>query len=45
VIYFLARPEKIHLVLAYPKNVKDALSKSEKAELKKLVKQLKGEEE
>jgi len=43
VIYFLAHVEKIHLILAYPKNVKDTLSRSEKAELKKLVKLLKGE--
>jgi hypothetical protein len=43
VIYFLATAEIIYLVLAYPKNVKDNLSPSEKAELKKLTKLLKGE--
>ncbi len=44
VIYFLAHAEKIYLILAYPKNVKDTLNKAEKSELKKLVKRLKGEE-
>lgn len=44
VVYFLAHSEKIFLVLAYPKNVKDSLSKEEKSELKKLVKLLKGED-
>jgi hypothetical protein len=43
VIYFLATAEIIYLVLAYPKNAKDNLSNSEKSELKKLVKLLKGE--
>ena len=43
VIYFLATAEIIYLVLAYPKNVKVNLSNSEKSELKKLVKLLKGE--
>ena len=43
VIYFLATAEIIYLVLAYPKNVKDNLSNSEKSELKKVVKLLKGE--
>ena len=43
VIYFLATAEIIYLVLAYPKNAKDNLSNAEKAELKKLVKLLKGE--
>ena len=43
VIYFLATAEIIYLVLAYPKNAKDHLSNSEKSELKKLVKFLKGE--
>jgi hypothetical protein len=45
VVYFLAHAEKIYLVLAYPKSVKDSLSKNEKSELKKLVKLLKGEDE
>ncbi|GAB3027530.1 type II toxin-antitoxin system RelE/ParE family toxin [Bowmanella dokdonensis] len=44
VIYFLAHAEKIHLILPYPKNVKDSLSKGEKAELRNLVKKLKGED-
>nr|WP_216362499.1 type II toxin-antitoxin system RelE/ParE family toxin [Bowmanella denitrificans] len=44
VIYFLVHAEKIHLILAYPKSVKDSLSKGEKAELRNLVKKLKGEE-
>lgn len=44
VVYFLAHAEKIYLILAYPKNVKDSLTKSEKSELKRLVKLLKGEE-
>ncbi|MCF2949435.1 type II toxin-antitoxin system RelE/ParE family toxin [Paraglaciecola aquimarina] len=44
VIYFLAHAEKIHLILAYPKSVKVTLTKGEKAELKKLVKLLKGED-
>lgn len=44
VVYFLAHAEKIYLVLAYPKNVKDSLTKNEKSELKKLVKLLKGED-
>ena len=43
VIYFLATEEIIYLVLAYPKNEKDSLTKSEKAVLKKLTKQLKDE--
>jgi hypothetical protein len=42
VVYFLAHAEKIHLILAYPKSVKDPLTKSEKSELKRLVKLLKG---
>ena len=42
-VYFLAHAEKIHLILAYPKNVKDSLTKGEKDELKRLVKLLKGE--
>jgi hypothetical protein len=32
------------LILAYPKSVKDSLSQNEKAELKSLVKLLKGED-
>tara|TARA_R100000687_G_scaffold39493_3_gene32200 strand:+ start:14671 stop:15018 length:348 start_codon:yes stop_codon:yes gene_type:complete len=44
VIYFLAHVEKIYLILAYPKSVKDSLSQNEKAELKSLVKLLKGED-
>ena len=44
VVYFLAHAEKIHLILAYPKNVKDSLTQGEKVELKKLVKLLKGED-
>lgn len=43
VIYFLATAEIIYLILAYPKNVKDNLSHSEKSELKKLTKLLKSE--
>jgi hypothetical protein len=43
IIYFLATVEIIYLILAYPKNVKDNLTNSEKAELKKLTKVLKGE--
>lgn len=43
VIYFLANAEKIYLVLAYGKSEKKSLTASEKAELKVLVKILKGE--
>jgi len=43
VIYFLATTEVIYLVMAYPKSTKDSLSASEKAALKKLTQQLKGE--
>lgn len=43
VIYFLATAEVIYLVMAYPKSTKDSLSASEKAALKKLTQQLKGE--
>lgn len=43
VIYFLATTEVIYLVMAYPKSIKDSLSASEKAALKKLTQQLKGE--
>jgi hypothetical protein len=44
VIYLLAHADKIYLVLAYPKSEKEALTNSEKAELKKLVSILKGED-
>jgi hypothetical protein len=44
VVYFLAHAEKICLILAYPKSVKEPLTKSEKSELKRLVKLLKGED-
>ena len=37
VIYFLATAEVIYLILAYPKNVKDSLTPSEKATLKTLT--------
>ncbi|MDC9616072.1 type II toxin-antitoxin system RelE/ParE family toxin, partial [Xenorhabdus khoisanae] len=43
VIYFLATEETIYLVMAYPKNKKDSLTDTEKAELKKLTKLLKDE--
>lgn len=43
VIYFLATRETIYLVMAYPKSTKDSLSAAEKAVLKNLVQQLKGE--
>lgn len=43
VIYFLATRELIYLILAYPKNQKDNLTASEKAQLKVLTHQLKGE--
>lgn len=43
VIYFLATVEIIYLILVYPKNVKDNLTGTEKAELKKLIKLLKDE--
>ncbi|MGM0988788.1 MAG: type II toxin-antitoxin system RelE/ParE family toxin [Pseudomonadota bacterium] len=43
VIYFLATTEVIYLVLAYPKSVKDSLTTAEKATLKTLTHQLKGE--
>ncbi len=42
VIYFLATTETIYLVLAYPKSVKDSLTSTEKSDLKKLTKLLKG---
>lgn len=43
VIYFLATAEVIYLILAYPKSVKDSLTSAEKATLKILTHQLKGE--
>jgi len=43
VIYFLATREVIYLIMAYPKNVKDNLTDSEKAQLRKLTQILKGE--
>lgn len=43
VIYFLATKEIIYFIMAYAKNEKDTLSDTEKAELKKLTKILKGE--
>ena len=43
VIYFLATKDIIYLVMAYPKTEKDSLTDTEKAELKKLTKLLKGE--
>ena len=43
VIYFLATTERIYLILAYPKSVKDSLTPAEKATLKTLTRQLKGE--
>jgi hypothetical protein len=43
IIYLLATAEIIYLVLAYPKSVKDNLTPAEKATLKTLTHQLKGE--
>lgn len=43
VIYFLATAERIYLILAYPKSMKDSLTPAEKAALKTLTHQLKGE--
>ncbi|CAI0981092.1 type II toxin-antitoxin system RelE/ParE family toxin [Serratia quinivorans] len=43
VIYFLATEEVIYLVMAYPKNIKDSLTETEKSVLKKLTKLLKDE--
>ena len=37
VIYFLATEEVIYLIMAYPKNTKDTLTETEKAQLKKLT--------
>ena len=44
VLYVFAHVDKIFLVLAYPKSVKDSLTKEEKSTLKKLVKSIKGED-
>ncbi|MGL4613592.1 MAG: type II toxin-antitoxin system RelE/ParE family toxin [Shewanella sp.] len=43
VLYVLALADKIYLVLAYPKAVKDSLTAEEKAKLKQIVQSLKGE--
>ncbi|GAA5169815.1 type II toxin-antitoxin system RelE/ParE family toxin [Modicisalibacter zincidurans] len=43
IIYFLATAEVVYLILAYPKSVKDSLTPAEKATLKTLTHQLKGE--
>jgi hypothetical protein len=43
VLYVLALADKIYLVLAYPKAVKDSLTAEEKAKLKLIVQSLKGE--
>nr|WP_199851032.1 MULTISPECIES: type II toxin-antitoxin system RelE/ParE family toxin [unclassified Halomonas] len=43
VIYFLATAERVYLILAYPKSVKDNLTPAEKVTLKTLTHQLKGE--
>lgn len=43
VVYFMATKEIIYLIMAYPKSVKDSLTNTEKAELKKLTKLLKSE--
>ena len=43
VLYILALADKIYLVLAYPKAVKDSLTAEEKAKLKLIVQSLKGE--
>lgn len=43
IIYFLATANTIYLILAYPKSVKDSLTPAEKAALKTLTHQLKGE--
>ncbi len=44
ILYVLAHADKVFLVLAYPKSVKDNLTNEEKAKLKHLVQKLKGEE-
>ena len=43
VIYLLATAETIYLVLAYAKGEKESLTQGEKASLKQLTQQLKGE--
>ena len=43
VIYFLAAAETIYLILAYAKSEKESLTQAEKASLKQLTQQLKGE--
>lgn len=43
VLYVLALADKIYLVLAYPKSVKESLTTEEKAKLKQIVQSLKGE--
>ncbi|HHI4974451.1 TPA: type II toxin-antitoxin system RelE/ParE family toxin [Vibrio parahaemolyticus] len=43
VLYVLVHADKIFLVLAYPKSVKDSLTNAEKTKLKQLVLSLKGE--
>ncbi|ASK71605.1 type II toxin-antitoxin system RelE/ParE family toxin (plasmid) [Shewanella putrefaciens] len=43
VLYVLALADKIYLVLAYPKSVKESLTAEEKAKLKQIVQSLKGE--
>ncbi|HIF6163615.1 TPA: type II toxin-antitoxin system RelE/ParE family toxin [Vibrio parahaemolyticus] len=43
VLYVLVHADKIFLVLAYPKSVKDSLTNAEKTKLKQLVQSLKGE--
>ncbi|MFT2097964.1 type II toxin-antitoxin system RelE/ParE family toxin [Marinomonas sp. 2405UD66-6] len=35
VVYFLATQETIYLIMAYPKNTKDSLTKAEKIEFRK----------
>jgi len=44
VLYVLALADRIYLVLAYPKSVKESLTAEEKAKLKQIVQSLKGEE-
>lgn len=43
VVYFLATVERVYLIQAHPKSVKDSLTLAEKATLKTLTHQLKGE--
>ncbi|MCL1076187.1 type II toxin-antitoxin system RelE/ParE family toxin [Shewanella dokdonensis] len=44
VLYVLAHADKIYLVLAYAKSVKDSLTDEKKSKLKQLVQLLKGED-